>query len=97
MSKKSVDDFIDKSIKNIDNDRAVASELLMQLVTKMGEANDRHVHRELGHVAAQYLETLQRSNEQLVKLTAILQKREGTKENLSKDEIDNLFNEIKEQ
>jgi hypothetical protein len=97
MAKKSVDDFIDKTVKNIENDRAVASELLMQLVTKMGEANDRHVHRELGGVAAQYLETLQRSNEQLVKITALLQKREGGKENLSKDEIEGLFDEIKEQ
>jgi hypothetical protein len=96
MAKRTVDEFIEKSVTNIESDRAVASELLMQLVTKMGEANDRHVHRELGGVAAQYLETLQRSNEQLVKITALLQKREGGKENLSKDEIDNLFEAIKE-
>ena len=94
-TKKTVQDYIDKSVSNIENDRAVASELLMQLVTKMGEANDKHVHRELGHIAAQYLETLQRSNEQLVKVAALVQKREGSKENLSKDEIDNLFSEIK--
>jgi hypothetical protein len=93
--KKTTQDYIDKSVSNIENDRAVASELLMQLVTKMGERNDQHVHRELGHIAAQYLETLQRSNEQLVKIAALMQKREGGKENLSKDEIDNLFNEIK--
>ena len=95
MSKKTVQDFIDKSVSNIESDRAVASELLMQLVTKIGEANDKYAHKELGHVAAQYLETLQRSNEQLVKIASLMQKREGSKENLSKEEIEDLFEDIK--
>ena len=33
-------------------------------------------HREFGLIAAKYLETLQRSNEQLVKLAALLQKQQ---------------------
>ena len=42
-----------------------------------------HSHESLGAVAAKYLETLQRSNEQLVKLTSLMQK---DKQN-SKEEI----------
>jgi hypothetical protein len=43
-----------------------------------------------------YLETLQRSNEQLVKLTTIVQRQEGGKEGMSKKERDDLFDMIKE-
>ena len=42
----------------------------------MQSSDDRH--REVGLVAAKYLETLQRSNEQLVKLAALIQKKAAT-------------------
>jgi hypothetical protein len=57
-------------------------------------ADDTSSHQNLGHIAAQYLETLQRSNEQMVKLTAIVQKKDGNKEKLSLTEIDDLFDTI---
>jgi hypothetical protein len=91
---KSLQDFIEKSVQNIEQDRAVASYLLTRLVDKMKD--DASSHQNLGHIAAQYLETLQRSNEQMVKLTAIVQKKEGNKEKLSEREIDGLFDMIKE-
>jgi hypothetical protein len=91
MAKK-LDDFIEKSVQNIEQDRAVASFLLTRLVDKM--ADDTSSHQNLGHIAAQYLETLQRSNEQMVKLTAIVQKKDGNKEKLSLTEIDDLFDTI---
>ena len=92
---KKLDDFIEKSVSNIEQDRAVASYLLSRLVDKMKD--DTSSHQNLGHIAAQYLETLQRSNEQLVKLTALVQKKEGGKEKLSNVEIDGLFDLIKEK
>jgi len=91
---KKLDDFIEKSVNNIEQDRAVASYLLARLVDKMKD--DASSHQNLGHIAAQYLETLQRSNEQLVKLTALMQKKEGGKDKLSNHEIDGLFDMIKE-
>ena len=42
-----------------------------------------------------YLETLQRSNEQLVKLTAILQRRENAQNGLNVEEKDQIFDLIK--
>ena len=60
----------------------------------MQSTDDRH--REVGLIAAKYLETLQRSNEQLVKIASLVQK--ATKSNLdnsiSDDEKDELFDLI---
>ena len=91
---KKLDEFIEKTVGNIEQDRAVASFLLARLVDKMND--DTSSHQNLGHIAAQYLETLQRSNEQLVKITALVQKKEGVsnKEKLSNNEIDGLFDMI---
>ena len=56
-------------------------------------------HQYVGSVAAKYLETLQRSNEQLVKITTILQKQSKVSIKLSdddKNEIYDLINNIDE-
>ena len=47
-------------------------------------------------VAAKYLETLQRSNEQLVKIAALMQKKQSKNEGLSEKDKDDLFDMIKE-
>ena len=47
----------------------------------------------MGTVAAKYVETLQRSNEQLVKVSALLQKREQQSEDFSIDR-EELFDMI---
>ena len=55
-------------------------------------------HSRSGVVAAKYLETLQRSNEQMVKLIAIISKETQSKENLSlsENEKESIFDLIKE-
>jgi len=56
---------------------------------------DEARHREVGQVAAKYVETLQRSNEQLVKVVTLLQKKQGGTTELSdldKTEIFDLLN-----
>ena len=45
--------------------------------------------------AAKYVETLQRSNEQLVKVSALLQKKEASGPALSDFDKDKLFDMIK--
>ena len=82
---KDLDQYITRATKNIKEDRAAAATLLMSLMKYMTVSEDRH--KEVGLIAAKYLETLQRSNEQLVKLTALLQKKSTQSESMSEEEI----------
>ena len=96
MSKQNLKDYVEKATKNITDDRAATNTLLVGLMKYMTVSDDRH--RELGLIAAKYLETLQRSNEQLVKLAAILQKNETTENEITdqdKQEIFDLINETR--
>jgi len=52
--------------------------------------------RELGPIAAKYVENLQRSNEQLVKLTALLQKQRSQQFGLSADDKEQLYDLLNE-
>ena len=52
----------------------------------MKKAGDLETHKQLGLIASKYVETLQRSNEQLVKLTALLSKKQG--DSMALDETD---------
>ena len=72
MKKQSLEEFIGQATKNVTDDRAATKTLLMAIMKYMQTGDDRH--REVGLIAAKYLETLQRSNEQLVKLASLLQK-----------------------
>lgn len=95
---KSLQEYIEETTKNIENDRAVASKLLLDLVDHMNKhAEDKYTHKNFGEIAAMYLETLQRSNEQLVKLTAIVQRQEGDKDGMSKRERDAIFDMINKE
>lgn len=92
---KNLESFIDKATKNIVEDRAATKTLLLSLMKYMQSGDDRH--REFGLIAAKYLETLQRSNEQLVKIASLVQKKEGKQEGISeedKQEIFDLINEV---
>lgn len=95
MSEKNSKDFIDDAIKNIVDDRAATKSLLMGLMAYMQVSEDRH--KEVGLIAAKYLETLQRSNEQLVKITALMQKKEGTNSGISDKDKQELFDLINQE
>ena len=58
----------------------------------MQSADDRH--REVGLIAAKYLETLQRSNEQLVKLAALVQKSSSKSQNITEEDKQEIFDLI---
>ena len=94
MSKK-LEDFIERANKNIIDDRAATSSLLMTLMKYMKSGEDRH--KEVGLIAAKYLETLQRSNEQLVKLAALMQKGEKIDQGISEEDKQELFDLINKQ
>ncbi len=96
-NKKTLEQYILDSTKNIEEDRAKTSKLLEDLIQTMDKFKDeKYTHKNYGEIAAMYLETLQRSNEQLVKIAALVQRSENSKDGFSKNEKDNLFDLIKE-
>lgn len=96
-NRKSLEEYIIDTTKNIEEDRAVTGKLLKDLIETMDKhKEEKYTHKNFGEIAAMYLETLQRSNEQLVKIASLVQRAEGGKEGFSKTEKDNLFDLIKE-
>tara|TARA_B100000214_G_scaffold370730_1_gene345860 strand:+ start:10792 stop:11097 length:306 start_codon:yes stop_codon:yes gene_type:complete len=93
--KKSLQQFIEQVTNNIVEDRAATKTLLMSLMKYMNVSEDRH--KEVGLVAAKYLETLQRSNEQLVKIASLVQKNENISSEITEEERNNLFDLIKQE
>lgn len=91
---KDVDHYLSETIKNIRDDRAVTSNLLTDLVLEMKKCSDLETHKQLGIIAAKYVETLQRSNEQLVKITALLNKRQDSSVALDDTDRQQLFDLI---
>ena len=91
---KDLDSYIDEAIKNIRSDRAVTTTLLMELMEYMKKDDERK--EKVGTVAAKYVETLQRSNEQLVKVSALIQKKTSGSDELSSKDKEELFDLIKE-
>ena len=73
MSKK-VDKYVDEVVGNIRSDRELTRELLDDAIKWLSKDESRH--REIGIVMAKYVETLQRSNEQLVKVVNMVSKSE---------------------
>mgnify|MGYP003123767272 CR=1 FL=1 len=93
---KDLDAYLTEAIQNIRNDREVTKELLDDVMQYMSK--DENSHKEVGQTAAKYVETLQRSNEQLVKVSTIIHKRESAVGHLglSEKDKDDLFEIIKE-
>ena len=90
--KREIEKYLQEAIENIHDDRRVTKDLLKDVLRYL--AVDEQSHEKVGQVAAKYVETLQRSNEQLVKIIALLQKRESTSEKLSNDDKQELFDLI---
>lgn len=95
INMKSKDELIKQAIENINKDREAAQELLEDVAQYIGQQQDRYATT--GMVAAKYLETLQRSNEQLVKLISLMKKSDEDKYgDLNKEDKESLYNEIEE-
>tara|TARA_B100000287_G_scaffold345864_1_gene333314 strand:- start:264 stop:563 length:300 start_codon:yes stop_codon:yes gene_type:complete len=93
VSKKShnLDGFIEEAKENIANDRAIALKLLTDMMQGMQAMHD---HKEMGLIASKYLETLQRSNEQLVKLSSLIQKNSIKSAGLSELDKNEIYDLI---
>lgn len=86
------DDLMDEAIKNIRSDREVAREFLNELATQI--AQNAENNRSLSPVAAKHIETMQRSNEQLVKVLTLKQKERTKEVGLSEEDKASLFDMI---
>ena len=88
-----LEERISEAIQNVRDDRSIVGSLLTDLMIYMKK--DQAAHKECGVIASKYVETLQRSNEQLVKISNILHRREDTSPQLSDMDKDSLFEIIK--
>ena len=91
-NKKDLESLIDEALDNIRNDRKLAREFLNEIANEI--AVDSEKNRHLSPVAAKHIETLQRSNEQLVKIASLKQKEEKGNTGLSDFERDEVFKEL---
>jgi hypothetical protein len=82
---------IENAIKNIEEDREITRELLDDAIRWLSVDDARH--KDIGMTLAKYVETLQRSNEQLVKLCGLMSKSEGSDE-LSERDFAQIFDQI---
>tara|TARA_Y100000310_G_scaffold226675_1_gene228822 strand:- start:2193 stop:2480 length:288 start_codon:yes stop_codon:yes gene_type:complete len=92
---KDLDTYLDEAIKNIREDRAITATLLTDLVVYLRASDERH--REVGGVAAKYVETLQRSNEQLVKIASLIQKKRASAADLTEEDKNEIFDMLSEE
>ena len=92
--KKDFDSLTEEAISNIREDRAQTKDLLTDLIKYMVASEDRH--KDVGLTAAKYVETLQRSNEQLVKIAGLKQKDEKGNNGLTEEDREEIFKELNE-
>ena len=90
MSKK-LDEYVNEVLENIRNDRKITRDLLDDAIKWLSKDESRH--REIGMVMSKYVETLQRSNEQLVKIAGMVSKSKGSG-GLSKKDMEDIYDAI---
>jgi hypothetical protein len=86
--------LLEEAITNIRADREVTSDLLYELREDI--VHNKTNHTVAGQTAAKYVETLQRSNEQLVKIVTMMDKKEPKEEKIDKNSLYDLIKEKKE-
>jgi hypothetical protein len=91
---RDVEKYILESIENIKEDRDVTKSLLKDVMMYL--SGDETRHERVGQVAAKYVETLQRSNEQLVKVVALMQKRVDKSNEFTDEDKAEIFELLKE-
>ena len=95
--KKDLNSLIEQALDNINKDRQETEILLDNLKEYMSVSRERY--SDSGPTAAKFVETLQRSNEQLVKLATLVYKKDQATidAGLTDDDKKQLFDIIKEE
>lgn len=84
--------LMEEAVTNVRADRTQTTQLLNDLLTYISSQSDRH--KEVGITLAKYVETLQRSNEQLVKLAALVKKNTDNETELNDADRDKIFDSL---
>jgi len=87
-----LDKYLKETVDNIRQDREVTKELLDDAMKWL--AKDESRHREIGLTLSKYVETLQRSNEQLVKVASLISKKSAN-QGLTADDKEQIFDMLK--
>jgi len=90
MSKK-VDKILKEAIDNIKDDRQITRELLDDAIKWLSKDESRH--QNIGITLSKYVETLQRSNDQLVRVAGLMSKHEDNN-NLSESDMEDIYKMI---
>ncbi len=85
---KKLDKYIEEALENIRNDREVTRELLDDAMKYLSKDESRH--RDIGLTLSKYVETLQRSNEQLVKVASLVSKTESS-DSITQKEMEDIY------
>jgi hypothetical protein len=92
MSTHNLNTLVEEALSNIRKDRKLAREFLNEIANEI--AKDPENNRALSPVAAKHVETMQRSNEQLVKLISIKQKQTTHDAGLTEEDKASIFDII---
>ena len=93
MSKK-VEEHLKEALDNIREDRKITRELLDDAIKFV--AKDEARHQQIGLTLAKYVETLQRSNEQIVKIATLMSKNEKSS-GLSENDMEDIYSMINKE
>ena len=92
MSNNKLDNLFNEALENIRGDRKLTREFLNEVANEI--SRDPTQNKYLSPVAAKHIETLQRSNEQLVKVISLKQKETTNSIELSEQDKEELFDMI---
>ena len=92
MSNNKLDTLFNEALENIRGDRKLTREFLNEVANEI--SRDPTQNKYLSPVAAKHIETLQRSNEQLVKVISLKQKETTNSIELSEHDKEELFDMI---
>mgnify|MGYP003114949490 CR=1 FL=1 len=92
MKEDELNNLFNEALDNIRNDRKLAREFLNEIANEI--SSDSEQNKYLSPVAAKHIETMQRSNEQLVKIIGLRQKKSEESFSLSEDDKSNLYDLI---
>jgi|TARA_A100001011_G_scaffold323878_1_gene345966 hemoglobin-like flavoprotein len=92
MKEDELNNLFNEALDNIRKDRKLAREFLNEIANEI--SNDSEQNKYLSPVAAKHIETMQRSNEQLVKIISLRQKNTEESFALSEDDKSNLYDLI---
>ena len=88
------EELLEKALKNVDSDRQATNTALDEVCQDIHSG--KLSHDRVGMVVAKYLETLQRSNEQLVKVASLMAKTSKESSVISGEEIDAIYDNLNE-